>query len=102
MKQLFSKVSKRRLKMPALSEYLNVHNTVFNILVSKGYNIWFNEEMDVYCAEKNGWDFMADTPCGLLGLIAIYEYKEPTHYHEYWWKEEQQDLVRYLSKTTPG
>lgn len=87
--------------MPALSEYSSVTNTAFNILDKKGYNIWYNNKLDVYCAEKDGWDFMADSPCGLLGVISIYEFKKPEKYQEYWWRDEDKDLLETLSDTLP-
>lgn len=87
--------------MPALSEYSSVTNTAFNILDKKGYNIWYNNKLDVYCAEKDGWDFMADSPCGLLGVISIYEFKKPEKYQEYWWRDEDKNLLETLSDTLP-
>ncbi|GIQ57486.1 hypothetical protein Flavo103_06220 [Flavobacterium collinsii] len=39
--------------MPALSEYSNVHTTVFNIIKNKEYRVWYNEKTETYCAEKN-------------------------------------------------
>ncbi|MBC8951177.1 hypothetical protein [Xenorhabdus sp. TS4] len=87
--------------MPALSEYSNLTNTVFNVLDKKGFNIWYDEEVDMYCAEKDGWDFMADSPCGLLGVISIYEFKQPEEYKEYWWRDEEKDLLNNLTHTPP-
>ena len=87
--------------MPALSEYANVSNTVFNILEKKGYQIWYDDEVDMYCAQKNGWDFMAYSPCGLLGLVNIYEFKKPEIYKEYWWRDNEKDLVDNLSRKKP-
>lgn len=84
--------------MPALSEYSNVHNTAILILRKKGYQAWYDEQAELYCAEMNGWDFWADTPCGLLGLVAIYEFKQPAEYSEYWWREEGPDLYNQLPK----
>lgn len=88
--------------MPALSEYSNVHNTVFNIIINKGYKLWYNKETEMYCAEKNRWDFMADTPCSLLGIISIYEYKNPQSYQEYWWKDESSLSEKNLSTQAPS
>ncbi|MDE9564476.1 hypothetical protein KKI93_10445 [Xenorhabdus bovienii] len=87
--------------MPSLSEYSNVSNTAFNILDKKGYNIWYDNKIDMYCAEKDGWDFMADSPCGLLGIISIYEFKRPEEYKEYWWLDEEKDLLNNLSNKSP-
>ncbi|KDN09921.1 MULTISPECIES: hypothetical protein [unclassified Gilliamella] len=52
----------------------------------------------MYCAEKNGWDFIADSPSGLLGLIRIYEFKKPAIYKEYWWKDDDKNLLNNLRK----
>ena len=84
--------------MPSLSEYRNVDNTALNVLKQKGFNLWYDEDTDLFCAEKDGWDFMADSPCGLLGVAAIYEWKKPTVYSEYWWKISEPDLSNNLSK----
>ncbi|WP_323867946.1 hypothetical protein [Xenorhabdus szentirmaii] len=69
--------------MPTLSEYSNITNTAFNILDKKGYRIWYNKKTNMYCAEKEGWDFMADSLCALLGIVSIYEFKKPNEYKEY-------------------
>ncbi|WP_218057934.1 MULTISPECIES: hypothetical protein [unclassified Gilliamella] len=87
--------------MPALSEYSNISNTVFNILNKKGYQIWYDERLKMYCAERNGWDFMADSPSGLLGLVSIYEFKQPAIYKEYWWKDDNKSLLDNLSRKKP-
>ena len=74
--------------MSSLSEYSNVYNTALLILQKKGFRVWYDKEIKVYCAEKEGWDFMADTPCGLLGVVSIYEFKKPEKDEEYWWRVE--------------
>lgn len=88
--------------MPALSEYSNVHNTVFTIITKKGYKLWYDKITETYCAEKDGWDFMADTPCSLLGIISIFEYKNPQTYEEYWWKEESSLSEENLRDHSPN
>ena len=55
----------------------------------------------MYCAQKNGWDFMAYSPCGLLGLVNIYEFKKPAIYKEYWWRDNEKDLLDNLSRKKP-
>lgn len=72
--------------MPALSEHINVHTTALAILKRKGFRYWYNEKINVFCAEKDGWDFMADSPCALLGVISIYEFQDPKEFKEYWWR----------------
>ena len=44
--------------MPALAEYSNVYGTCIDILQKKGWRCWYDRQLDVYCAEKDGWDFM--------------------------------------------
>jgi len=78
--------------MAALSEHSNVYNTALIVLTQKGYQLWYDEGTDDYCAEKDGWDFRSPTPCGLLGLVAIFEYKRPDALTEYWWRESGPDL----------
>jgi hypothetical protein len=58
--------------MPTLSEYSNVYNTALNILDKKGFSVWYDESLEMFFAERNGWDFMSETPCGLLGIVSIY------------------------------
>jgi hypothetical protein len=84
--------------MPTLSEYSNVYNTALVILERKGFQVWHDEQTNLYCAEKDGWDFQADTPCGLLGVVAIYEFKQPAAYQEYWWREQEPNRYRNLPK----
>lgn len=74
--------------MPALSEYTNVYGTVIALLQSMGYQVWHDAEQETYCAEKDGWDFWADSPVGLFGLVKLHELRAPSEYHEYWWRVE--------------
>ena len=82
--------------MPALSEYTNVYNTALNVLKKKGFQSWYDEETDLFCAEKDGWDFMADSPCGLLGVVTIVEFIQPKNHEEYWWRVEDEQLYRNI------
>jgi hypothetical protein len=87
--------------MPALSEYTNVYNSSLLMLQEKGFQVW-RDESGMYCAERDGWDFWAENPCSLAGLIAIYEFKRPTAYREYWWKIDGEDLFGNLpGRPTP-
>ncbi|MFC5474361.1 hypothetical protein [Paraherbaspirillum soli] len=88
--------------MAALSEYANVQDTALKILLKKGYQFWFDDRTELYCAEKNGWDFKAESPCGLLGIVTIYEFKNPGQYSEYWWKEEGENVFRNISHEQPA
>jgi hypothetical protein len=82
--------------MPALSEYTNVYNSALAVLRRKGYQLWYDSETECFCCEKDGWDFMADSPCGLLGLVAMFEAKCPDRYVESWWREENSEDFRNL------
>lgn len=56
------------------------------LLERKGYQVWEQKDIDAYCAEKDGWDFYADDPIQLLGLISIFDTLVPEAYQEYWWR----------------
>ena len=84
--------------MPALGEYTNVYNSALNILKKKGFQSWYDEKSELFCSEKDGWDFMADSPCGLLGVVAMYEFIKPEQYDEYWWKVNDEELYDGLPK----
>ncbi len=87
--------------MPALGYYTNVHNTALVILQRKGYRLWRDPGTDHLCAEKEGWDFMADDPVQLLGLVAIHEVKQPASFCEYWWKIDEPWLLDSVPETPP-
>lgn len=87
--------------MAALAEHSNVYDTALKIIIKKGFRVWLEVKSHLYCAEKDGWDFKSDSPCGLLGLIAIYEYRQPTSFHDYWWKEEGPGIYRSLTTDAP-
>ena len=87
--------------MPALGYYTNVHNTALVILQLKGYRVWRDRDTDHLCAEKEGWDFMADDPVQLLGLVAIHEVQQPASFREYWWKIDKPWLLDAVPETPP-
>ena len=87
--------------MPALGYYTNVLNTALVILQRKGYRVWTEQDGKMICAEKKGWDFMADDPVQLLGLISIYEAHQPAAYREYWWKIDEPRLYDSISNIPP-
>jgi hypothetical protein len=87
--------------MPALSEYANVFDTALAVLEQKGFSVWRDEKTDMFCAQRKGWDFMADNPISLLGLVAIYEHKNPEAYVEYWWKTEPAQSSQSIPTTAP-
>jgi hypothetical protein len=72
--------------MPTLSQYTNVFDTAVALLHRKGYQVWRDDPSQLYFAERDGWDFAADDPVGLLGVVSIYEERAPTGYSEYWWR----------------
>jgi hypothetical protein len=74
--------------VPTLGEYPNVWDSAIAVLEEKGFDVWRNEGHDTYYAQRAGWDFSADTPISLLGLVAIYEHRAPGSYTEYWWKAQ--------------
>ncbi len=87
--------------MPAFSAYLNVWNTCLVILQQKGFRTWTDEEQNNFYAEKDGWDYIADDPIQLLGLVAIHEYHKPVSYKEYWWRITDPQLIESLPNMAP-
>ncbi|GAA2852614.1 hypothetical protein Acy02nite_51640 [Actinoplanes cyaneus] len=87
--------------MPALSEHMNVYTTAIAVLEAKGFYIWYNRKQDSFCAQRDGWDFWADNPISLLGLVAIFEYKNPSEFTHRWW--ETTGSIRYpdVPETAP-
>ena len=74
--------------MPALTECGNVVNTCLLLLKKKGWRCWYDNSLEMFGAEKDGWDFLGSSPAALLGLVSIYEERSPTEYCEYWWRED--------------
>ena|SRR5882762_5931268 len=72
--------------MAALADHTNVFDTVISILEKKGYQIWYVGASCTYYAEKDGWDFASNSPVGLLGVVSIFEFLNPTVWAEYWWR----------------
>jgi hypothetical protein len=87
--------------MPALSEYTNVYGTALAIIQDKGFRTWFDSSTNVFCAERDGWDFQSPSPCALLGLIAIFEFQSPPRWKEYWWRTDVQVDHRKLPLAKP-
>jgi hypothetical protein len=88
--------------MPALGEYVNVYNSALQVLESKGFRVWIDKQADMFCAERNGWDLMAENPISLLGLVALLEHRSPDIYKEYWWKSEGSLDYRALPEEPPN
>jgi hypothetical protein len=84
--------------MPTLSQYTNVYNTAVALLRKKGFQVW-RDEGQRYWAERDGWDFLADDPVGLLGLVAIFEARCPPEWTEYWWRDAE---ASYAHRNLPA
>ena len=50
---------------------------------------------------KDGWDFTADDPIQLLGLVAVFEHENPEKYEEYWWRKKEPWLLEDLPQESP-
>lgn len=88
--------------MPALSAYTNTENTSLVILKNKGYRAWYDESIEMFGCEKNGWDFLANSITELLGVVGIYEYHgEPENYKEYWWQINEPWLIESVPTDKP-
>jgi hypothetical protein len=87
--------------MPALSEHVNVYTTAIAVLEHKGFSIWYDRKHDTFCAQRGGWDFWADNPVSLLGLAAIFEYKNPSDYTSRWWETEGSIRYPNVPETAP-
>jgi len=87
--------------VPALGEYPNVWDSAIAVLEQKGYTVWHDSRTDMYGAERGGWDFLADSPISLLGLVALYEHKQPDGYTEYWWRTAPRRSSLDLPTTAP-
>jgi len=87
--------------MPALGAYTNVFNSALVILKRKGFRVWMQDDPASICAEKDGWDFMAEDPIQLLGLVSIYEAHQPSEFREYWWKIDEPWLIESVSNRRP-
>lgn len=84
--------------MSSLYAYSNVENTALVLIQRKGFQIWFDDEEQLYYAEKDGWDFAAAGAVELLGTIAIFEHHNPEVFKEYWWRIENPVLISNLPK----
>ena len=84
--------------MSDLSAHLNVYNTALVVLERKGWALRYDKLREWWFATKDGWEFLAEDPMQLLGLVAIYESHAPLAKSEYWWKIDDPDL---LSKFDP-
>lgn len=69
-----------------LTDHYHNYPLMIKIATDKGYYLWVDKSGSFW-AEKEGWDFVSDNLAGLLGIIFIYEYKNPKIYKDGWWKE---------------
>ena len=83
--------------MATLADCGNINNTILTILEKKGFQVW-SDRPNSYWAEKDGWDFTAQSLSELLGLINIYEFISPEEYKEYWWKLDETTTIDNLPK----
>lgn len=74
--------------VPTLSQSSNVYRAAVSVLHAKGFQVWCERSAGTYFAERDGWDFCADDPVALLGLVALFEARAPAEYREYWWRME--------------
>ena len=86
--------------MPDLSAYLNVYNTALVVLERKGWALRYDREHEWWFAQKDGWEFLADDPMQLLGLVGIFEHHAPKQKAEYWWKIDEPDLLSHFCPET--
>jgi len=86
--------------MPDLSAYLNVYNTALVVLQRKGWALRYDREHEWWFAQRDGWEFLADNPMELLGLVGIYEHHAPKEKREYWWKIDDPNLLSHFDPET--
>ena len=86
--------------MSDLGSYLNVYNTALVILERKGWSLRYEKTDELWFANKDGWNLVADNPIELLGLVAIFEHHAPKKKTEYWWKIDKPNLVEKLEQET--
>ncbi|OOS07805.1 hypothetical protein SAMN02745664_12126 [Moraxella cuniculi DSM 21768] len=72
--------------MMHLTDSFRNYPLMIKTITNKGYQFWIDDNGSFW-AEKDGWDFVADDLAGLLGVIAIYEYKKPKEFRERWWEK---------------
>lgn len=85
----------------SLGSHGNVYNTCLRILRKRGFKLRVEGELDeegcyptdaLWIAEKDDFSFKADNPIELLGLVAVYDYVQPTEVKPYWWNVEGEDV----------
>ncbi|HVG17607.1 MAG TPA: hypothetical protein VNI02_01035 [Blastocatellia bacterium] len=85
-----------------LTELQQVSNVAAITLREKGYRVWWEASerpsADDWWAEKDGREFVASSPLGLLGLVALWERRGDE------WQEKpgEADLVGQLKEEAMG
>ena len=73
-----------------LSEHINLWPTCLQVLEAKGYHLSVLLDsgggVDEWLAERDGFQFRAGTPLGLLGLVAIRDAVAPGTESRGWWR----------------
>lgn len=82
--------------MTQLSSYPNVFNTCLVLLRREGFNLAYDKANDVWKAERNEFQFKADNPIELLGLVSIYQKLQPKDQKEYWWQINEPNILDEL------
>lgn len=80
--------------MPALSEHANVERAAVRTLREKGFDVWVvhrDAGESKWWAQRDGWDFVGDSAVGLLGVVAIFEWRKPIRCVEYWWRDAERE-----------
>jgi len=79
--------------MASLGSHINVWETCLQLMDRLGYELEATfcieegeEGMGTWFAMKDGFDFAADDPIQLLGLVAIHEDVRPEKDEPYWWR----------------
>ena len=72
--------------MPTLSDYTNVYDVAIEIILEQGFQVWYDREEQLFYCERDGWDFAAESPSALLGIVSVYSFIQPDTYCESWWK----------------
>ena len=81
-----------------LSEVHDVSRVAIVILGERGYRVWWEASerpsADDWWAEKEGREFVAKSPLGLLGLVALWEARGD----EWQLRPGEPDLLRQLKE----
>jgi len=97
--------------MKQLTSHANVYNTCLRILRERGYELRLEGEVDAegiiipsslnWVALVSDYQMNAHNPIELLGLIAIYEERNPKPDSDsYWWSVSGPDIYRELMDRT--